>query len=196
MFIARWHDNNEVTIVSNFVGAQPEVPTTRYSSVEKKKVSLPQPKIISEYNKHMGGVDLHDNGVANYRIAIRGKKWWWPLWNNCVNSTIVNAWKIHCLIAKAESNRPLSQLEFKSDIARGLLLYEDRPEEEPSYEYDIEEAERLPQMPRLDVRDHVIWKPPGGTRKRCAKCHSQTFFQCKKCNISLHSKCFDTFHTK
>jgi hypothetical protein len=29
---------------------------------KKKTVSIPQPKVIANYNQHMGGVDLHDNG--------------------------------------------------------------------------------------------------------------------------------------
>lgn len=69
----------------------------------------------------MGGVDLHDNAVANYRVGIRGKKWWWPLWTNSVNSTTVNAWKFHCLICKAEGPRHMSQISFKTEIAESLL---------------------------------------------------------------------------
>ena len=74
IFVSRVHDNSEVTLISNFVGSEPETKAFRYSKEDKKKISIPQPKIVNEYNKHMGGVDLHDNGVANYRIAIRGKK--------------------------------------------------------------------------------------------------------------------------
>lgn len=141
----------------------------------------------------MDGVDLHDNGVANYRIAIRGKKWWWPIWINCINSTVVNGWKIHCLTAKAENTRSMSQLEFRSEIARGLLLYEDKQDYSPSDEDSSGETQN--KMPRLSVPNHLVWKPPNTTRKRCAKCHSQTVYQCKKCNVSLHPKCFDEYHS-
>ena len=37
------------------------------------------PKIIHSYNRCMGGVDLFDQFVANYRIRIRSKKWWWRI---------------------------------------------------------------------------------------------------------------------
>ena len=51
----------------------------RYNRKERKHVQIKQPKVIKQFNKHMGGIDLADNMVANYRIGIRGKKWWWPI---------------------------------------------------------------------------------------------------------------------
>ena len=46
------------------------------------------------YNKFMGGVDLADNVIANYRIHIKGKKWYWPLFINIISMCVVNSWKI------------------------------------------------------------------------------------------------------
>lgn len=144
----------------------------------------------------MGGVDLHDNAVSNYRIAIRGKKWWWPLWTNAVNSTTVNAWKIHCLIAKAEGTRPLSQIDFKAEIASNLLLFQEHDDQEQqSEDLRLEEMENPRNLARLDVREHIVWKTPDNKRKRCAECHSQTVYQCKKCNVTLHPKCFEKYHS-
>lgn len=40
LFVARWQDNSEVTVISNFVAAAPEVSTNRYSKDQKKMVSL------------------------------------------------------------------------------------------------------------------------------------------------------------
>ena len=49
------------------------MPIKRFSKKERKFVTVTQPYIFNAYNKYMGGVDLADNGIANYRIAIRGK---------------------------------------------------------------------------------------------------------------------------
>ncbi|XP_017467021.1 PREDICTED: piggyBac transposable element-derived protein 2-like [Rhagoletis zephyria] len=92
LFVTRWQDN---VVISNFKSVDSVTVSQRWSKTEKKKVNVEQPGLIHDHNQHMGGVDLHDNAVANYRIGIRGKKWWWPLWTNSVNSTTVNPWKIH-----------------------------------------------------------------------------------------------------
>ena len=39
----------------------------------------------------MGGVDLLDNAVATYRINIKGKKWWWPHFTNCLGKLMAEA---------------------------------------------------------------------------------------------------------
>lgn len=71
--VVRWNDNSVVTVASNFESVLPNVFVKRYDRKERKDISLPQPNMIAQYNKYMGGVDLHDNAVANYRISIRGK---------------------------------------------------------------------------------------------------------------------------
>lgn len=83
----RWNDNSVVTVMTNNCTVLPIVLAKRYNRKERKEISISQPNLIHQYNKHMGGVDLHDNGIANYRIAIKGKKWWWPLFTNMIDST-------------------------------------------------------------------------------------------------------------
>lgn len=111
--LVRWNDNSVVTVISNHFNSQPISNAKRYNRKEKREVNIEQPDVIKHYNKNMGGVDLHDNGIANYRIRITGKKWWWPLFINTLDSIIVNSWKIHGMV---NSNR-MSQLNFKSYIA-------------------------------------------------------------------------------
>lgn len=53
LFVARWQDNSEVTVISNFVAAAPEVHTLRYSKEKKKKDTVAQPLLINCYNKQL-----------------------------------------------------------------------------------------------------------------------------------------------
>lgn len=78
---------------------------------------MPQPHLFNSYNSGMGGVDLHDQTVNNYRICIRGKKWWWPLFTHMINMTVVNAWRIYQLTGDSR----LDLLSFTRIIARHYL---------------------------------------------------------------------------
>ncbi|KAJ8879405.1 hypothetical protein PR048_020013 [Dryococelus australis] len=74
-----WRDNNVVYTHTNEHGVQPVQYANHYSSKEKKSLQVTQPNVIHKYNKFMGGVDLLDNNISNYRIGICGKKWYIPI---------------------------------------------------------------------------------------------------------------------
>ena len=79
-------------MITNNCQIEPLISAKRFK--RKKNIGISQPLPIFDCNKHMGGVNLHDNGIGNYRISVTGKKWWWPLFTNFIDSVIVNAWKI------------------------------------------------------------------------------------------------------
>lgn len=115
ILVCRWQDNKEVTVATNYDQIRPTKPAKRWQRkkvnadnivVEKaKEVTFQQPQVLYNYNQGMGGVDLHDNGVQNYRIHIRSKKWYWPLFISGVDSAIVNAWKLQCFLRKCDKNK-------------------------------------------------------------------------------------------
>ena len=112
IFVVRWFDNAVVTVDSNCGFLVPLNQAKRWDRTARKAVFIPQPNLIREYNQGMGGVDLHDKGVANYRIRTRGKTWWWPLFINSLDMAAVNAWKFFQLT----NGDRASQLDFKSCI--------------------------------------------------------------------------------
>jgi hypothetical protein len=134
--IVKWNDNSIVTVAGNNGTTQPLAKAKRYNRKERKSVLVPQPKVIFDYNQQMEGVDLHDNGIANYRIRVRGKKWWWPLLINLIDSVIVNAWKIHGLANKEK----MTQLQFRSYLAMTLMKFEGTETQEEEQICDIEET--------------------------------------------------------
>lgn len=73
--------------------------------------------MIGEYNKYMGRTDLMDQNISTYRIGIRGKKWWWPIFSWLIDMCINNGW---ILQKKVKSN--ISQLQFRREIVRMLLI--------------------------------------------------------------------------
>ncbi|KAH8040456.1 hypothetical protein HPB51_010422 [Rhipicephalus microplus] len=69
----------DLDVASGFRGFLIGVPTKAPQDHIKFIVCLPQPHLFNSYNSGMGGVDLHDQTVNNFRICIHGRKWWWPL---------------------------------------------------------------------------------------------------------------------
>lgn len=67
-------DNGIVTLASNRVGVNLVHTAQRYSVLGKKKIPVKFPKIVSAYNRNMGGVDRMDENISLYRISIRGGK--------------------------------------------------------------------------------------------------------------------------
>lgn len=183
--LVRWNDNAVVTVMSNFESVEPIVYVPRYNRKERKDVQVPQPNMIQKYNKYMGGVDLHDNGVANYRIKIRGKKWWWPLFSNLIDSAIVNAWKLHRYV---HSDDKISQINFRSELARCLLQKSKTvPINRRRSGYNV-----LDEI-RFDNVGHIIESDPK-CRNRCTVCKSNTIYFCRKCKKQLHVNCFNLYH--
>lgn len=184
VLLVKWKDSSVVTMATNYDGIVPMCSVKRWSSSAQEKVNVQQPKLFSSYNCSMGGVDLLDQAANNYRVCIRGKKWWWPLFTQMLNVAVVNSWKIHQLIA----DEPVDLLAFLRNVTRYYL--------------------------RLGTKDHYIRRRPasivsdivldkGGhfpskleKQLRCQYCHKRSMWACAKCNITLCLKhgCFKKFH--
>lgn len=187
LVLLRWKDNANVTVLSNNSYVEPLASARRYDRSLKKYMNIQVPLMIKDYNSHMGGVDLHDNAIGNYRINIRSKKWWWAIFVNTLSNIMVNAWKIHVLISKIQQVKPMSQLEFRDVITNSLLLTEKPLTDGENIVYDVYN------LSHLDITNHFVAKFTDNKRKRCKVCHSKTLYFCQKCNVSLHPKCFSSY---
>ena len=66
----------------------------------------------------MGGVDLLDRFISQYRATIQTKKMYWSLFVNCIEMLTVAAWKLHVTMGTAPR---LDFFEFIRSVAGGLL---------------------------------------------------------------------------
>lgn len=104
-------------MLSNYDTIEPLNYVKRWSRTSKSKENVVQPKLFSTYNSGMGEVDAHDHCISLYRIAIKGKKWWWVLFTYFLNMTMTNAWKVHQISSEAS----MDQLQFRRNIVRSYL---------------------------------------------------------------------------
>lgn len=184
LIVCKWHDNSIVNMISNCIPVHPTTAVKRFSRTEKKEVTVPQPKLVKIYNKNMEGVDRSDQNIGLYRIAIRGKKWYFSLFAHCIDMAISNASQLH------KYNRGhLDNLEFRRRIARGLLgMYgkNNRPR-------NLKPSSAENQEIRFDQIQHMIVEQD--KRTRCRICHTQATTRCEKCNVALHVRCFKQYHS-
>lgn len=199
IMFCRWQDNKEVTIATNFDQIEPTHPVKRWrkgvqgkNKGEGPHVTVQQPNVLYNYNKNMGGVDLHDNAALNYRINIRSKKWYWPLWTNALNPAVVNAWKLHCFAAKFTQQTPMPQKDFRVIITQELLLTDDPA----TSDEEKEGKDFIPKnLPRVSG-GHLVTKQHELKVRRCQwrACGKPTYYLCEKCNKHYHIKCFEKAH--
>ena len=49
------------------------------------------PSVIQKYSKYMGGVEWFDKNIDHFRVGLRGKKWWSPLFEFGIHAVCQNA---------------------------------------------------------------------------------------------------------
>ncbi|KAH9363196.1 hypothetical protein HPB48_017557 [Haemaphysalis longicornis] len=184
VLLVKWRDSSVVTMATNYDSVEPIGAVSRWSSSKKEKVKVAQPSVFGTYNNGMGGVDLLDQTANNYSIGIRSKKWWWVLFTQMLNISMVNAWRIH----QMSSENRLDLLTFTRLLTRHLLR--------------LGVQNRNQRRTPASVPTDIIFDPRGhypsnlGKQLRCKVCHMRAMWECEKCQcpLCLERGCFKEFH--
>lgn len=185
--IVRWKDNAIVTVASSLCDTKSNRNVRRWCKIERKKVSVPIPNLIHNYNCNMGGTDRMDQNVNKFRIGIRGKKWWWCLFTWLIDVSINNAWTL-----ANSCGKDTPQKDFRRHIA---LHYVNKFGVAPKASG---RRTNVPNDERYDRISHFIQGVQDNKRRRCAMadCHSVGRTECSKCKVGLCVKCFLPYHTE
>lgn len=183
--VCKWNDNKVVTVASNALKVTPTVKTRRFSQQLKRYIQIDQPAAIKAYNENMGGVDRSDQNIGLYRTSIRGKKWYFCLISHCLDMALHNAWQLYKI-----NEGEYDHLKFRRSVATSLLeTYGKGVERKPG-----RTSHNFQETSRFDDIGHII--KYRSEQLRCAICHKNAMFYCKKCKVSLHPKnCFELYHT-
>ncbi|CAG4960799.1 unnamed protein product [Colias eurytheme] len=117
--MVKWLDNKPVLIASTYVGLEPMGICNRYSKDAKRFIDIPCPKIISEYNKHMGGVDLSDMLIAIYRTYYKAHKWYMAIFSQLLYISVNNAW----LLYRREYGLLMTDNQYKNKFMFHLVYH-------------------------------------------------------------------------
>lgn len=193
--VIKWMDNSIVSVASTANGVSPVSKVKRYSQKEKKIILVPQPQAIKQYNAHMGGTDRMDEDINAYRVGIRGKKWWWPLFTWLLDACINNSWLMY-----KKSIGPITKLEFRRQIAQVYLTRYKCPVKCPGGVASKASTSKgeAKDIIRFDKVEHYVAEVPNSKRRRCAgeNCKSSGRTMCEKCDVGLCIKCFSRYHKK
>jgi hypothetical protein len=185
--LVQWHDSNVVTLASNCHSVLPLNTARRWSNKDKKVIFVNQPHVVHAYNRHMGGVDRLDQNVATYRISIRTKKWWWPVFSFLVSASVNNAWLLYRQSVSSDTEK-LDLLEFTRRIVNTYIQKHSIRSNPTSRRRVVvasipQDKRVLPEV-RFDRLDHTIESIP--KQRRCARCGKKVSRQCSKCRVALH----------
>ena len=97
----------------------PEKNVGRYSRKDKKRIDVNCSASVFYYNQTIGDVDQSDANIARCRTAIRGKKWYNPIFLYLLNLPVSNAWIVFRAFCRSQKSMTIAS--FCSEIASNLL---------------------------------------------------------------------------
>ena len=146
---------------------------------------MTQPFVVKAYNG-MGGVDLVDRALSDFRPKIIGKKWYCTLLVNALNISVVYTWRLYELL----HDEKIPQKDWRRKLVEVMVKISDgvKPinRSGPSYK-TVDDV-------HFDNKKHY---PVACPTRRCTLCKKNCRIQCSKCNKSLNNNnYFQKFHEK
>ncbi|XP_026323631.1 piggyBac transposable element-derived protein 3-like [Hyposmocoma kahamanoa] len=124
--VVKWKDTKAVTMLSTCSGSAPMATCKRWVKTAKRKIDVPQPNVVKNYNTCMGGIDLCDRLIAYYRSAMRTKKWPVRAFSHFVDLSIVNCWIMYVRCCNQEGIEPkdkLGLLQYRLNVATAMARF-------------------------------------------------------------------------
>lgn len=137
----------------------------------------------------MGGVDMLDKQISLYRTRIRSKKWWWLLFTQILDITVVNTWRLHQI---ASPDEKASLLDIRRKI---VMSYLSKTTPSVPKRPGPQKSKLLGGRVSLDVRFDQIghFVVPINTQRRCALCGKKTTRICCKCDVLITRRVLRSF---
>ena len=190
LLAVNWVDRKQVRLLSTCSTAS-MVEKTLYDGSTQEI-----PKVVVDYNRGMGGVDLSDQMTDAYAGEFRTVKLWKKVVFHLIDRTCTNAYTCYRMNNNIQGKR-LDHLHFLIKVVEGLI---------GDYREPRKRAGRpslLPPAAKKTER-HFLSKIPDGKRKKCVVCGqrreegykgSRITTWCEDCGVGLcKGECFAKFH--
>ena len=196
-----WKDKRDVYCLSSLHGSEMDVcPGSGDGSEQKTK-----PRLICDYNAHMGGVDLHDQLQVYYSIGRKGIKWWRKVFWRMLEISVLNSYVLYCCVHGR--SRKMTQKNYRLQLAYSLVsIYVDQQANPPDNTVVSGPGRRPSPIPRLLGKHFPSNLHIRGRCRVCAKHKNpltgkykdtKTVTYCDKCEVHLCiGDCFAIYHTR
>ena len=202
--VVKWMDTKLVILASTFCSAEPMSTCQRYVRKEKQRKTFPCPNIVKQYNRHMGGVDLHDMLKSLYSVDRKGKKFYLRLCNYLFGLCVINGWLLYRRSCP-EGVHEMTLLQFTASVAEELATGITRSKRGRPTKTSYEEAPSkrrslVSPSPSSSVRYDSERHLPIHTEKgRCKQCiNGFSRWKCSRCSVRLCltdvRNCFFDYH--
>jgi len=193
-----WMDKRDVWCLSTFHANQMVPFTTRRQGVE----AITRPKMITDYNKYMGGVDRMDQMLVYYSIGRKTIKWYKRIFWRIIDLTLVNAYVLYSI---CHPDRMMKHKAFRLQLADKLVEEYIDANAHPDRDVVISGHRVSLGQSRLKGKHFAT---SSSVRGRCAVCGNKknpdgtrrdrkTCNYCPKCKKHLCRKdCFEKYHTR
>ena len=192
----KWRDKREVCMLSSIHDASVVLVPDRKGGMKSK------PKVCTEYNDAMGGVDLSDQYMVSYSSARkRMKKYYQKIFRHLLDLTVFNSYIIY-----RQQGGKFTHLQFRLHLIGKLI--EKYGESVPLEAMPVLPVRQPPpdQRERYTGRHFPDFAPPTEKREhasvRCVMCQEnkvrrRTQYRCNECDVALCAvPCFRNYHTQ
>ncbi|XP_070207981.1 piggyBac transposable element-derived protein 4-like [Littorina saxatilis] len=191
----RMNDRKNVVLLSTIHTAEVAV-ADEDGAEDGARVPNNKPKVITDYNHHMNGVDTFDQNLGYYSFYRKTIKWWKRMAFHLVHLAKVQSYTLYRQTVRS----PLSQYVYTKELIRQMV--QDVPLKKKT------KVRHPPDIERLTARHFQGKEHPS---RNCAVCSfrnpdkngprylrkKDTNFMCKQCNLGMcFEPCFELFHTR
>ncbi|KRX44905.1 PiggyBac transposable element-derived protein 2 [Trichinella murrelli] len=127
----RYKYDRVYTFMSTEFGFDPLIETEK----DGKVFSLPN--VFHEYSRKRYKVNYITESAKKFKVQLRNRKWWWPVFTHFLDLTVYNAWRFY----HEASQTPMTLFNFRSELTKSWLASADIVSAEDEDEEDEEQEE-------------------------------------------------------
>ena len=193
----KWRDKRDVHFLSTLFHDEKEDISRRGADSLLETVS--KPKIITDYNENMSGVDIADQNMVYYACGCHTLKWYKRVFWRLLEHSITNSYILFKLVKKPNLRQWRSKkyrMELAYSLTSALVANRIGQGRSPSDTF----------LSRLKGKHFAYYHTE---RKRCVVCaykrqvtnskkrkYTKTKNYCPKCKVHLcHGQCFTVYHS-